>query len=173
MKIKTRRYYIYYFLKIALFLMSRVPLQVSLFFAGMLGNLGFYLLPKYRDIAVRNLGEAFAGDTKKCEEITKKLFANLAKNGAEWIKLYAIKPKDIFKIVTEFENIEYLKEAVAKGRGVIGLSFHFGNWELLAICLKQMGYEGSVVARRIYFYKYNDLLVKMRARFGLGTIYRD
>jgi len=38
MKVKTRRYYIYYLLKVLFFVISRVPLRVSLAMAGFFGS---------------------------------------------------------------------------------------------------------------------------------------
>jgi Kdo2-lipid IVA lauroyltransferase/acyltransferase len=55
-------------------------------------------------------------------------------------------------------------------------SAHIGNWEALAAYL---GYAFSedlpmvVIAKRIYYEGYNKMLVELRERFSVETIYRD
>jgi KDO2-lipid IV(A) lauroyltransferase len=62
---------------------------------------------------------------------------------------------------------------MAKGKGVIIVTGHFGNWEIMPITLKIKGYPGAVVGRRIYFEKYDRYLNSLRAYHGVNIIYRD
>lgn len=173
MKIKYRRYYLYYLLKTAFFVLSRVPLMVGLFIANALGDIAFFLVGKARNVAISNLDAAFGGDHGSNVRIARKVFRNLVKNGAEWIKLFVLEPKDLGKLVTEIEGLEHVDAVLAKGRGAIVMGFHFGNWELLPIYVKNLGYKGAVVGRRIYFRKYDKFIVGMRNRFNVKVIYRD
>lgn len=173
MKIKTRRYYIYYLLKSLFFLMSLVPLKVSLAIADFLGKASFRMVPKYGEKAVANLDEVFSPDHESNRRIAERVFSNLAKNGAEWIKLSSLNPKRIDDIVTESCGLHYLDKVLSEGKGALVLGFHFGNWELLGLYLKHKGYDGALVARRIYFHKYNKLVADLRERFGARIIYRD
>lgn len=172
-KIKYRRYYIYYLLKVAISIVSLLPLRVSLLIADLLGKLAFALLPKYRRVAIDNLNEALGHDEARNTEIARKLFSNLVKNGAEWIKLAYIDPADLGKIVTEAEGLENLDEAFRGGKGVIVLAFHFGNWELTGMYLRYKNYPGQTVVRRLYFHKYDKLLNRVRKHFDVKVIYRD
>jgi KDO2-lipid IV(A) lauroyltransferase len=172
-KIKTRRYYLYYLARISLFLMSFIPLKVSLFMADLIGRAAFRLVRKYRDIAIRNLDMVFEGSHEENVKIAERVFSNLAKNGAEWIKLYAMDTVKFGKVVNEAEGMERLDAVLSEGRGAVVMGFHFGNWELLGLYLKHKGYDGALVGRRIYFHKYDKLLTRMRMRYGARTIYRD
>lgn len=172
-KIKYRRYYIYYLLKTAIFVLNLVPLWLSLRIAGALGRLAYAVIPKYRELAVDNLMTALGLERKAAERIAMSVFSNLAKNGAEWIKFGTLDPADVDKIVTEAEGLENLDEVLKDKKGVIVLAFHFGNWELTGMYLRFRNYPGSTIARRIYFHKYDKLLNKMRARFDVHPIYRD
>lgn len=173
MKVKTRRYYLYYLLRIGLFIGSLLPLRVGLFLANALGRLTSKVLDKYREIAVRNLDSVFSDNHDENEIIAENVFANLAKNGAEWLKLYSMDPKKLNKLITEDEGLQKLDEVLKEGNGALVLGFHFGNWELLGMYLRYKGYKGSLVAKRIYFHKYNKILSRLRARFDAPTIYRD
>jgi len=173
MKIKTRRYYVYYSAKIFLGLLSLVPLKISLMIASFLGKLVFRLVPRYGKIAVDNLDMVFSDNHEKNIKTAENVFANLAKNGAEWIKLSVLDPKKFDKVVTEVEGLERLDEVLAQGRGAVVLGFHFGNWELLGFTLRMKGYPGALIARRIYFHKYDKFVNRLRQRFDARVIYRE
>ncbi|MBU0683811.1 MAG: lysophospholipid acyltransferase family protein [Candidatus Omnitrophota bacterium] len=173
MKIKTRRYYLYYLLKVFLWVASLIPLKVSIKIAGFLGKIVSRIIPKYSRVAEDNLKKAFGFDEDTVTKTAENVFVNLAKNGAEWIKLSSFDPKKLDKIVTESEGLEQLDNVLSEGKGAVVLGFHFGNWELLGLYLKYKGYDGALVARKIYFHKYNKIVNKLRNRFGARVIYRE
>ncbi|MGB2600612.1 MAG: lysophospholipid acyltransferase family protein [Candidatus Omnitrophota bacterium] len=173
MKIKTRRYYIYYLIRVAFFLLGLIPLKIGLFIADVLGRMAFSFLKKYRETAVSNLDDVFGNDHQSNLEITEGVFRNFAKNGAEWIKLSSMDPGKISSIVTEDEGFEHLDAVLSEGNGAVVLGFHFGNWELLGLYSRYKGYPGTLVARRIYFHKYDKIISRMRQRFDAPVIYRD
>lgn len=173
MRVKTRRYYIYYLLKVLFFVMGRIPLKVSLFVADILGRIAFRVVGKYNRTAVDNLDSAFGGDHEANVGVAEKVFKNIAKNGAEWIKMSSAGPEMLDRIVSRVSGREYLDEALAAGRGVIVVGAHFGNWEILPLYLTRHGYKGAIVVRRIYFHKYDKFIARLRSKFGAGIIYRD
>ncbi len=173
MKTKTRRYYLYYLIKVLFFLISLVPLKISMAIAGFFGKTAFRLVRKHREIAISNLDAVFKGDHASNARIAESVFANLAKNGAEWIKLSSLEPNRIDDLVTEFQGAEFLDGALSEGKGAVILGFHFGNWEMLGLYLRQKGYDGAVIVRRIYFHKYDKIITNMRRRFSVQGIYRD
>jgi KDO2-lipid IV(A) lauroyltransferase len=71
--------------------------------------------------------------------------------------------------------IEQLRADVgATGRGAVGLTAHFGNWEVLALFYGRH-LPGFLVpiANRVYFKKYQDFFHEMRTGCGLEVIYSD
>ncbi|MFH1877837.1 MAG: lysophospholipid acyltransferase family protein [Candidatus Omnitrophota bacterium] len=173
MKIKTRRYYIYYLMRTLFFVLGLFPLNISLFISDFLGKCAYKFLPAFRKTALSNLNSHFSPDSVKNAAIAEKVFCNLIKNGAEWIKFSNCKPEQIAARVTEFHGKKYLDAVLSEGRGAIVMGFHFNNWELMPLYLRIKGYHGAVVARRIYFHKYDKLLCRMRRRLDVGIIYRD
>ncbi len=161
-------------MRMGFFIISLLPLKVSLKIAEFCGKIACRFADKYRDAAMKNLEEVFSKDTEKNARIVEGVFKNFTKNGAEWVKLYSLKKKDVLtKLITETEGFENLDKVIAGGRGALVLCFHFGNWELVGIGLRSLGYPGSLVARRLYFHKYDDIITGMRARFEANVIYRD
>ncbi|MFH1836730.1 MAG: lysophospholipid acyltransferase family protein [Candidatus Omnitrophota bacterium] len=173
MKIKTRRYYIYYVAKILFYIIGLLPRGISLALADILGRGAFRILKKHRDVTVSNLDAVFGEDNENSKEIAKDVFRNVAKNGADWIKFLFYRKSEINKLVTEIEGLENLDWAIKQGKGVILLASHFGNWELLSMYLYSNGYTGAIIAKRIYFHKYDKLISRLRKRFGADIVYRD
>ncbi len=87
MKIKTRRYYIYYLLKISLYVIRAVPRKLALMSAVLLGKCAFRVLGKYRRIAVQGITKVLGDDLESGRRMAEKVFIHLAKNGVDWIKM--------------------------------------------------------------------------------------
>ncbi|MEA3305391.1 MAG: lysophospholipid acyltransferase family protein, partial [Candidatus Omnitrophota bacterium] len=58
-------------------------------------------------------------------------------------------------------------------KGLIVLGSHFGNWEMSSVGGVAVGLDVTVIARRIYYRRYNDFLVSIRESKGVKTLYRD
>ncbi len=65
-----------------------------------------------------------------------------------------------------------LDEALAAGKGVIFITGHIGNWELMAIALARLGYPISTVARKSYDPRFTRWIHRERKRFGVEAVYR-
>lgn len=174
MKIKTKRYYVYYLLKVVGALIALLPLKAGLYIGALIGRLIFTFAKKERHVAFENLKASFPKKTEnEIEEITKEVFANLGRNFVEWINMhYKLSEKNIDKWV-KAEGLEKVDRALSKGKGAIILTSHLGNWELVGIYFLLKGYAGGVIVRRIYFERYNDFVNALRTKKGAVIVYRD
>ena len=137
-------------LKILCWLLGHIPLILLLWFGRGLGRLGFYLDKKHREIVLNNLQTVF-GQEKSPDEIhliAKNVFENLGMNLMEFFRLPWLKREDLEGYV-EPEGFENLRKAYEKGKGVIILTGHFGNWEMVGFFYALMGYPFDVVVRDI------------------------
>ena len=135
-------------LKILCWFLGHIPLILSFWFGRGLGRLGFYLDKKHREIVLNNIKTVF-GQEKSTDEINliaKKVFENLGMNLMEFFRLPWLKEQDLNGYV-ECEEFENFKKAYDKGRGVIFLTGHFGNWELMAIFYALESYPVDIVIR--------------------------
>ncbi len=87
----------------------------------------------YRRIATRNLTIAYGHEKSRGEiaAMVRRHFILLGGNFFAGLRMSTMPICDIFKTVT-IENEERFKTSSAKGRGVILLISHMGNWELIA-----------------------------------------
>ena len=66
--------------------------------------------------------------------------------------------------------MEYVHEAHAKGRGVIGLLWHMGNFEMLIGGIEQTGFGGHAVYRKLDFAPLERIILEGRQRFNVTMV---
>lgn len=174
MRYKYRRYFLYYLGRVFAFLVYLLPISIGVRIAALLGVCAYLILPKYRNITIANLQTAFGREKSQREikDIARNVFVNLARSACEVINFPKINGKNIDRFV-RIEGIEHIDRSFAAGRGTIVLASHFGNWELLGMTFRVKGYPGVTIGRKIYFYKYDDFLNRLRKSHDVNVIYRD
>jgi KDO2-lipid IV(A) lauroyltransferase len=142
---------------------------------GPLGVLLFHAWRSRRRIAIDNLMKSAASNAlsmaESPDEIIKESFRNLGRSFIEIVKIYYGRGNRIVE-ETVIKGMENFENARAKGKGVIFITGHCGNWELMAIASSFKGVPASVVARPLNNPYLNKLLETARARFGNRIVYK-
>ena len=110
-----------------------VSMKFCFWIGGISGSLLYYLLKKYRLLAIRNIHFAF-GDSLSDSEIIKLVklhFSTLGSNFLCSVKLSTLESEELENYI-EFEGLEYLQENIIEKKPIIYLIPHMGAWELLA-----------------------------------------
>lgn len=152
--------------------------------SGRIGkNIGAFLyniLHKRRSIAIDNIRQAlpymkrhpsWTGTFETAEEIALATFMNLGISIVEVCRLYHGKGNDLIDsmVVHGLENFQHAKE---KGNGVLCISGHCGNWELISLSFKQHLNENVwAIARKQNNPYLNTIIEKMRMGYGNKVIY--
>jgi KDO2-lipid IV(A) lauroyltransferase len=148
-----------------------LPRNWAVSLGGFLGKLSYSVIGDARRRTLHNLSLAF-GDTLDevgTRKLARKVFENLGKNVADFVRLKNMKWEDIEKI-TEIEGLKYFDTAYRARKGVIGFTGHIGNFELMAAYFSLRGYKLSVVGREVYDPRLDRLLLKSRESVGLENI---
>lgn len=98
-----------------------------------LGNLGFFIMKSRRKKSIENLSYAFP--EKSIEEITdiaKGSFQNLGITFFELFAMSSLTDEQLKTMIDYGSGIELIDEVKKRDQGVLLLSGHFGNWELIA-----------------------------------------
>ncbi len=172
--LKRRQNNLIYFAALTGWAIFRVlPFSFGLWLGSLLGLLTYYILPKERKRVFEHLSIAFSQEKGLAERkiIARKSFQNLGKNAVELVNFHKLK-KSLDDYVT-IEGLHYLDDALAKGRGVIWITAHLGNWELLALYIASCGYPLTVVAREVYDKRLNRILLNFRKESAVSVILRD
>jgi len=154
------------------FLLSRVPWPVSQFAGKMLG-LAFSTLPVLRrDITLESILRSFEGqwNADECRKILRRVYIHFGQMIFEVPHILRLNHENLSRYVV-FENEENLREALAKGKGAFILTAHFGNWELMSAAVPlYFGRRAAVVVRPIDFAPMDQLVSRLRSRFGTEVI---
>lgn len=150
-----------------------LPLRTARLLGRWLGGLAYDLLGAQRRLTLNHLALAIGESVGPSQRvrIARAVFRNLGQNAMEWLLLSRLSTTDIQRLVT-CDGIEHLRGALAQGNGAIALTAHFGNWELIPLFLRSLGFEGGVLARRLRYPEYESFLIGLRGRYGVPTLVR-
>jgi KDO2-lipid IV(A) lauroyltransferase len=123
---------------------------------------------------IRHLTMAFENE-KSLEEIkniARNVFIHLGIAAVDMIRMPLYIKKGILDQLVTYENFHRLENALAKGKGVIILTGHFGNWEICGAWLAQKGVPFKVVSTPLYDPRLDKILVNGRNQAGYKNIPR-
>ena len=116
------------------------------------------------------LGAAARPETDR-RRIARGVFQHLGQTLLEWFVLDRCSPSRFAGLV-QVHGLQHVQQALADGRGAIGVSAHFGNWEVAPMVLAAHDVRGGVLARRLRYPEYQAFLWSMRRRKGVETFER-
>jgi len=125
-----------------------------------------------RRVVDENLARAFPQrDARWRREVAIASYAHLGREAVAMFRLAGDGPDDVIAR-TEIHGFADLERAVAKGRGVVVITAHFGNWEVGGAALAARGISLDVVAVRQRNRLFDRDLTESRARLGLRVFPR-
>ena len=136
-----------YIYKISLRLAHILPLSLMKWIARNIAGVCYFLYRGSKRNVENNLSHIFS-DPTIVKKITKEVFINYGEYLADWAKFIAI---DTTKLLSRFSIIqgkEIFNEAHKKGKGVILLAAHLGNWELGGLFFSNSGIPINIVTAK-------------------------
>jgi KDO2-lipid IV(A) lauroyltransferase len=93
-----------------------------------------------------NLRSAFPLQSEReIRELSKRIFRNFARNLVDYGRFHTITDEALDRLLPSIQHLHFLEESFAKGRGVILVTGHIGNWELGALFFGRLGFKINVV----------------------------
>ncbi len=171
---KTRRKIYYYVAFVFSKLVLLIPYRFSVgALAEFFGRMAYLFAWGAVNKARRNLHMCFPEKSEKeIISITKQIFINQAKNFFE-LASFPKMDSAFLKSVSSIENRHLIKEGLKKGKGILFVSAHTGNWEITAAAVADFGVPVNVVAKKIYIDGLNDMLVNYRTSKNVNVILRN
>jgi KDO2-lipid IV(A) lauroyltransferase len=152
-------------------LLTRLPHRMAVALGAAAGWLAWFLAPRHRRAALEHLAIAFPDrDSSWRSRVGRASFGNLGRSALE---LLALERLDLARSV-QFDpgSLETLAAAQAEGRGVVAISCHLDNWEMLARAVAAAGLPVATVAREAQDPRLTELLERSRASTGIVSLWR-
>ncbi|MFA5904620.1 MAG: lysophospholipid acyltransferase family protein [Desulfobacula sp.] len=163
---------IFRLLKLMVTLMAKLPWTVLIFFSDVFGLIWYKVDKRHRTVVLDNLGLAYPNKFSKfeAERLATHIFKNIAGILFEVIWAYE-KPRDELFRYFSVKGAEHVENARQKGRGILLLTCHMGNFELLVAALPRAGVQKPYgIYRKFDFKPLERLMLEMRQRFGATLI---
>ena len=162
---------IYRCIRLLVRIIGNIPIGFAEFLSSLLGLLWFRFDKRHRRVTLNNLTHAFGKEMPpdQIEILAKQVFKNLASMLFE-MTWSACLSRDQLLSHVEIKGLEHIRKAHAKGRGVLVISGHMGNFEMLMPGLYGTGLKGYAIYRRLNFEPLERFLTPLRERFNVTLI---
>src|SRR4051812_25753261 len=161
----------YYLLVIASWLARWVPVRTAYWLCSFVGGIIFYVKPSIRNAIMDNMRHVLPRSTMRQRRIiARRVIRNNLKNYYDLIRIPHLTEADVERMVADVHGIEHLDEAFARGKGVIIIGGHIGNFNIVPQVAIIRGYPVVAIAEDIKPAKLYDFLNNLRMHFGLRFI---
>jgi lauroyl/myristoyl acyltransferase len=160
----------YILYRIGQFIALNIPLKLAYRIAMFFSDSHYIFADKDRKVVKKNLQAIFPEKPdREIRRIRIGMFRNFAKYLVDFFRFEKIDLRYI-KDNIRIENKHYFEEALSKGKGVIVLTAHLGNWELGGVIVATLGYPFWAVALPHKDKRVNDFFNFQRERKGMKVI---
>lgn len=161
-------YYLLY--RIGQLLALSLPLKVGYRLALILADMRYFFFIRDRRVVRENLRIVLGRiDKRRLSYEARWVFRNFAKYLVDFFRFSKLNEDFINKFVT-IEGRDCLDKALSKGKGVIMVAAHLGNWELSAVVIALLGYPLNVIALSHANKKVDQLFIRQRSGKGVNVI---
>ncbi len=132
-----------------------------------LGRLFFWMDRRHQKETMDHLRFAFGLEKsdRELRSIAQRSYQHLGLSLAELARVMVFPPQRVMEWI-RIEGLDHYIDAHKKGRGVLYLTAHLGNWELMALAQSLQGYPINVVVRPVDNPLLERLLSRLRSRWG-------
>ncbi len=110
-----------------------LPLNIGMLMGKSIAYVTYLIDRKHRKVADENLRNAYGEDLSdvQIKEIIRRNYLHLASVGVDFIKLSRMVNWSNWQEHFEVEGLEFARKAHKEGKGIIFVTGHIGNWEIL------------------------------------------
>lgn len=144
---RAKRWVVYLVLRFFVAILSLLPLRLALFLGAAGGRLAYAFAARDRRRAIEQLQDALGLDPDRARAVARQVFENAGRVAIEIALLPRLSRILPAYVALSPEDRAVMEEALALGRGVMFVSAHLGNWELLAQRIAHDGFDAVSLAR--------------------------
>jgi KDO2-lipid IV(A) lauroyltransferase len=170
---KLIRDIVYYFVLTIYKVSNFLPLRFCFAMGSIFGIISYYILRTEKRRALTHLELVYGTEKSKREirTIARENFKKIGINVMENICMKRIAP--LLNENVTVEGLENVETALRNGRGLIWVTGHLGNWEIMPVYFSTvLKYPVSVIAAPLYDERLTEFVKKWRELFSVETIIR-
>lgn len=167
----TANLLLYVLLRLARVGLRFIPLRLAYLLADLVGLLAYLAVPKARRGISRNLSVVTGQpvQSRTVQRLARDAFANDAKNWVDTLRIDRVSGEEL-EAISEVEGWDRLGAALDEGRGVILVTAHLGNFDLVGQLLITRGYRLTIPVERMRPPALFDLLSAERGSKGIRIV---
>ncbi len=152
-----------------------VPVKIASAAGRTIGTFTCRFLEKERGIIRKNLDLVWPGKftQRRSEEFALANFRNYGTMLLEFLKISSSGPSAVSSLVKSVSGLEYFEKSRREGKGLIAVTAHFGNWELMPLYLKMKGFDIGVIGKKMFDDSLDRQLSSARTKTGVKLFERD
>jgi Kdo2-lipid IVA lauroyltransferase/acyltransferase len=139
-----------------------------------IGRLGYWPLGIRRAVVERQLSAALPERSPEdIARIARETYAQLGRTSVETAILPAYDAAEIVGLFEDVQGWSIIEERLARGKGLILVTGHLGNWELGGAYLAARGVPIEVVARHMANPLFDRYLTRTRQQIGMEVVHDE
>ncbi len=156
------------------FVVRQLPRNVSLRLGAGLGDIVYRTVKRRRQIALKNLRMALGREKSRdeLEHIARSSFRNMGKTLVEFLSTPRYSAERL-RSLARIEGMENVQQAMNRGKGIIVISAHLGNWELIFQIMSRSIRRLSAIAQSFKYHRLDRLVNSYRTRYGGQVIKKE
>ncbi len=153
---------------------SALPLRLALGIGRRLGDLAYWVVYPRTRVALRQIATALGQSLTPPEQraAIHRMYREFGQGVIEFLRLPQMVEEGRLDDLVRVEGEEFLRAAYAQGKGVLILTAHYGNFELLATFFAAKGYQVNLVTRRLRNGVLDRFWANQRRRLKIRAIFK-
>ena len=164
----------YALLRAVIALVSPLGIRRASNVGARIGALGYWPLGIRRDVVTRHLAACFPGlDASQRGALARESYEHLGRVAMESALLSRLGPESLRALFERIEGWDVIERGRARGKGLVLVAGHLGNWELSGACLSALGVPLVAVAKRQLNLLVDGFVNRTRRRLGMVVVFDE
>jgi lauroyl/myristoyl acyltransferase len=154
------------------FLADRLPTRTVYWIGARVGGIVYLILKRHSADAVSNMRRVLGPDAswQQVKMAALQSFRNYGRLAVDFIRYPHLSDEDIYRVAGIPQGMENIDRALEKGKGLVVITGHFGNWDIAGASLARLGYKLNAVADTFEPEKMDKLINGTRRKGGINII---
>lgn len=163
------KYFLYRFVR---FISFTLPLGIGYLLATITGIIAYSLSRKNRRAIISNLIQVLGKEVSRRRicSLACNTFCNYSKYIVDYFRFPHINKDNWKRIIPRYEGADFIDNTLKKGKGLMLLTAHLGNWELGGLLFNTLGYPMNVVTLVDENLKIDEVRKRWRRSRGIKSL---